>query len=85
MRSRSYAAIRLEYYRQRLGVIVVESTNPAAKTLASKSGGAPADHWKHSTHWTLARSWFCHVLFTTCVIWMPGSYANGFLKYLPDR
>ncbi|MHB8501294.1 MAG: hypothetical protein ACYDHE_10175 [Candidatus Acidiferrales bacterium] len=41
MRSRSYAAIRLEHDRRRLGVIVIESTNPAANTAASKNGGAP--------------------------------------------
>jgi hypothetical protein len=41
MRSRCYAAIRLEYDRRRLGVIVIESTYPAARTAASNAGGAP--------------------------------------------
>lgn len=41
MRSRCYAAIRLEYDRVRLGVVVIESTNPAPQTAASKYGGAP--------------------------------------------
>jgi hypothetical protein len=36
MRSRSYAAIRLEYERHRLGVLVVEDTRPAAETPASE-------------------------------------------------
>lgn len=37
MRSRSYAAIRLEHDRHRLGVLVVEDTRPASETKVSEA------------------------------------------------